>query len=117
MGSEDYREEAELFEDEALSRQALNKAARGAAEVIIDLEDRGALYNYIKGVRAEAAEAAVKLFAVDPTDTKKIYELQKLCNLYIDAVGFIHARLSDGEDVENAIKEDFGEDEQPKRRR
>lgn len=118
MANEDYRDEAELFEDEALARKALDDAARGAAEVILDLEDRGALYHYVVEVRDEAAAAMVALCKVDPTNTKKIIELQRVALLYIDATTFIHQRLKDGEDVEQSIAEDFGEDEdQPRRRR
>jgi hypothetical protein len=118
MANEDYLNEADLFEDEALARKALHDAARGAAEVMLDLEDRGALYKYVIEVRDEAATAMVALCKVDPTNIKKIIELQQVANLYIDVTGFIHRRLKDGEDVEHAINEDFGEDEdQPKRRR
>ena len=95
--------EAELFEEDAAVRRAMDLVTRAAAEVIIDLQDKGALYQYVASVRQEAVEAMIKLADADPTNTAAIIEYQAQIRLYFNACEFIRRTIDEGREVAEMI--------------
>lgn len=107
MATEDFASEAELFDEQALARRSLERSTRAAAEVMVDLEGRGALYTYVKERAEAAAKAMIELVTVDPTDTAKIFALQRIAALYLDTVEWLHGRLESGREADQHIREDY----------
>ena len=103
--------EAELFEDGRTALRTLDEASRLTAEVIIDLQDKGALYAYVMEKREEAAKAMLALADANPTDTATIIELQATIRPYRDACAWIHRKLDEGEEIAEQINQENTSDE------
>lgn len=115
--SEDLYEEASYFDFVGTTRDRLdhivhlNQMSRKAAEVMIELQDKGALYDYVLETREEALEALHNLVFVDPENPIEITKLQSVIRRYSDVCAWINSRLEDGEVARDTIKEEFGDNE------
>lgn len=117
MSNSNPDDEAALFDDEAMlsdglseleRRGDLERMGRIAAEIEIDLQDRGPLYRYIAARRAQAIAALRQLVDVRPSDIEGITAAQASVREYLQATNFVHAGLSDGDTAEAIINEEFG---------
>lgn len=108
---EDASFEDEFFEanlTELEHRHSLERAGRIAAGILIDLQDRGPLYLYVKERRARADQSLRDLVAADPHDAVAVALLQSKVNEYLDACIWIDKALETGAQAEAAIHEEFG---------
>lgn len=104
--------EAIYFEEHTTLARELDKLARTAqiaAEVKLDLQDKAALYRYLNERRAVGVEAMSALIHIDPRDGVAIASLQGIIRSWLDACEFIFAKLTEGEQADRQITEEFGE--------
>lgn len=99
--------EGELSELER--RRRLERDGRVAADIEIDLQDKGPLYLYVKERRAAAAAALQRLVDTDPRDATGIATTQAEVMEYLRACDWIHARIEAAEQAEEIIKEEYGD--------
>lgn len=104
-------EAANFIEQEALLID-INNAVRAHAEVIIDLQDMGAMYRYVMATRANARDAVMEIMRADPHDAVRIAQLQAVYQKWTDVIEHIAAVRDDAEAAENATKEIFDADEE-----
>lgn len=102
-------DEGELYESELERRHNLERAGRIAADIEIDLQDKGPLYSYVLARREIAARALQDLVDVDPNQAATIAVLQTQVKEFINALSWIGARSAESERAEEAIKEEFGD--------
>ena len=112
-GDEDDMDPTEVFEDEAMARYALDRVTQTAADLVMELNNKGArgLAHYAAQARDNAIEALLKLIEHDPTDHTGVAALQAQAKPYIDLCEFVHRTLEQGESADRAIEENFGNDE------
>lgn len=91
--------------------ERIDRATTRAAEVMVDLQQHGALYQYVLARRSAAARALRQLAEADPTSSTEIMQLQATVRLYTDACSFIDQALAAGEQAEAIINEEFHDDE------
>lgn len=96
------------MEESALTRRAMEAIARVTAEVVIDIESKGPLQQFIAEQFDQAQEALIKLALIDPTDAPAIYALQLQIRPYLTAIQFVRSAVSQGEEFDEAIKEMHG---------
>ena len=105
---DDTASPAELFEENATARRALDQITQKSAEVIYDLESKGPLFHFVLQLREEAVKGLIGLATTDPSDTKAIFELQTLVRAYLAACEFVHDTVEQGEDADAEIMETYG---------
>lgn len=112
MSFEGEQTAAQLFEESAANRRALDEITRVTAEVIIDIQDKGALYRYALDKRNDAITAMQVLSSAPPTDTPAIIEQQAVIRLYTDVCDWIHRSIDEGEQIAEEINsKEYGRDE------
>jgi len=109
---DDVRDPVEYYETERAARVALQRTTQLTADVVIDLEGKGALHHFVVAKRREAILALMALVDADPTDAAAIYALQRRVHPYLDACDFIHSTIEAGADADRTIEETFGHDDQ-----
>lgn len=105
---DDLGSEVEDFEQEAAVRAALGRIAQATSEVVIDLQTKGALYQYLRSRREIAIGALAELASTDPEDTATIIALQAAIRPYFDGCEFIRASVSAGMEADETIEELYG---------
>lgn len=92
-------------------RAALERDGRIAAEITVDLQDRGPLYRYVSERRQQAAAALRVLIETRPDTAENIAAIiaaQASFEEFRKVTRFIHAGLYDGEQAARIIEEDYG---------
>lgn len=110
---DDVDDPIELVAAESVTRAALSRATQLTADIVIDLESKGALFAFIKAQRRIAIEALTALIDVDPTDSKEVYALQRRIHPYFDACRFIKTSIAKGAEADETIEETFGHGAEP----
>jgi hypothetical protein len=106
--SDDVDDPIELIEGEAALRYSLSRKTQLTADVVIDLEKRGALYHFVKDRRRAAIAALMALVEVDPNDAAAVYALQRQIHPYFDACDFVHRTIAEGDEADQTIEETYG---------
>lgn len=106
--TDDVDDPIELIESSSAMRAALSRATQLTADIVIDLEQKQALYAFLKDRRREAVEALESLVDVDPTDAKAVYALQRRIHPYFDACRFIKESVAAGTEADETIEETYG---------
>lgn len=100
------------FFDESLSdlerKELLQRTTREAAEIEIDLANGGPLASYIRSRRGEAKEALRVLVTTNPKDGVSIAMAQSQIAEYLRAIGWMIARLDEGEAADQLIESEYG---------
>ena len=107
----DEEEAAALVEREGILID-LNAAIRAHAEIVVDLQDMGAMYRYVMATRAEARDAVIEVMRTDPRDVVRIAQLQAIYQRWTDVIEHIAAVRDDGKAAEETTKEIFGAQEE-----
>lgn len=97
-----------LVLSEAERRGQLERTSRIAAQIMVDLQDQGPLYLYVKQRRARAIQAIRLLVKAKPTDVDTIARMQAEVMEFSNSLDFIHGGLNDGEYVARQIEEEYG---------
>lgn len=109
----------DLFEDglSALEqRRQLEQSVSLKADIENDLAGKGPLFLYLKRRRKVALEALEALVTVDATNAPGIAKLQTLINEYIRPCEWVAARLEEGAQDAQTIKEEYPENgDEPQR--
>lgn len=89
-------------------RHLLEKQGRIAADIELDLQDRGPLYLFVQQARGTAVAAMQLLARIDVNDGPGILRAQASVQQYIQALRFIHGGLEAGQQAEEIIHEEYG---------
>lgn len=92
--------------------EAIETKNRRAALVIIDIQDKGPLYGYLRDRRIEAVNAMMDLLDVDPRDAVEIAKLQAIVENWTNATDWMKARLNDAQDANLEREEIKGDGEE-----
>ena len=99
--------EEDTLEDYLETITEIEGATRRAAEVIIDLQDKGPLYHYLVSVRADAVEALRDLVRAEPTGAAAIAALQVRARNFTNVCQWINSCLEEGELADRHIQEHY----------
>lgn len=103
------------FFDEAITdfenRQKLERLGAKAAEIQIDLSDKGPLYHYFQSRRSHASDALRQLVNADPRDGVSIALLQAGVREYLSVCDHIVASLRDAQLAAELINQEYGPNE------
>lgn len=114
------REDAELANEDLVGDDALAElervreletASRVGAHIILDLQDRGPLYLYLKQRRQEAVASLLNLAAIDPRDAVAIAQHQAVVREYLKITGWIDRGIERAKEAELIINEGYGSDD------
>ena len=94
--------------DAAERRKELERATNKAAQIEIDLTDRGPLYYYLQERRNDAVAALMALATADPNDPAAVARLQASVVEYLNIGRWIKTVREEGEDADRAIEEEYG---------
>lgn len=97
-----------LFEEELERRRTLDEATEDAADVVLDLQQRGPLYKYVRMRRDGARLALAGLVDADPKDATAIAALQVKVKEYVAACTWIVSVLGRGDEADHIIETEFG---------
>lgn len=89
-------------------RRHLETRGREAAEVMIDLEQHGPLYQYMRLRRKQAEEAMLNLVDVSPGEPARIATLQASVREYLLIANWIEGVQQDGDAAAQEIEEVYG---------
>lgn len=98
-----------LLLEEAESLAQLGRHTTLAAQVMFDLQQHGALYQYALQRRTVAKEAIAALIAADAKDAVTIARLQAQARSYVEICDFVEQALIVGRNAEDFIRENFGD--------
>lgn len=84
---------------EIMAAEVLEKRNRRAADIILDIQDRGPLYHFLSDRRAHAIQALLSLIDIDPRDSVSIARLQAEARSWTDAVDWMSTRLEEADDA------------------
>jgi hypothetical protein len=109
-GSEAFLEDEfiESTMSEIEQRALLEKAGRIAADITIDLQEKGPLYLFVRRLRDPATAALLQLAEADAHNPVTIARLQATVKLYLESIRHIHQCLASGADAERTINEQWG---------
>ena len=117
-GLNGHGEEEDAFEqffDEGLTdlerRRALEIAGRVAADIEIDLQEKGPLYLYVQARRDQARDALRALVSVDPKDAVSVVRMQTTVAEYLKVFDWIRGCMDEAENAEAIIKEDYSKND------
>lgn len=108
----DEEEAANFLEQEGLVFD-LNATIRAHAEIIIDLQDMGAMYQYVLATRERARDAMMEIMRTDPTDAVRIAQLQMTYQKWTDVIDHIASVREEADNAEKYIKENFDGEDSP----
>jgi len=104
------------FLDNALEEREqkfeLDRDIRVAAEIDIQMADRGPLYLYVVERRKRALGAMMDLAKIDPSDSVSIAKAQTVVFEYLDACSWIFRKQERAESAESIIEDHFDEQEE-----
>jgi len=109
----------DLFEDGLTAleqRRQLEQSVSLKTDIETDLAEGGPLMLYLKRRRAMALEALEALVSVDPKDAPGIAKLQTLINEYIRPCEWVAARIEEGAQDAQTIREEYPADGQEPQR-
>lgn len=95
--------------DELQRKHELERTGRVAADIIIEIEDKGPLGLYLKERRDLAKDALLSLATIDPKDGVTIAQRQEIVKEYLRLSRWIRARLSEAKAAHEIIEREYGD--------
>lgn len=89
----------------------INRVTTAAANIEMELESRGPLYDYLLDARHGAVSALTALVTVDPRDSVEITRLQQQALRFSDICEHIRGTMEYAKEADKFINEEYGERE------
>ena len=87
----------------------INKATTAAANIEMELENRGPIYNLLMGARNDSVSALIDILATDPRDSVEISRLQQEAKSFSKMCDHIRGTMEYAKEADKFIKEEYGE--------
>ena len=106
---DDFEDDVDRYTSEHAARVALQRRTQLAADVVIDLERKGAMHHYLRSRWKTAVDALVALVEANPSDAATIFALQSEIRPLFDACDFIKKTIAQGDEADHDIEEMYAD--------